>query len=68
MIRHFIDKDIQKLQFLNKMLDELYIVFKVALDNSDLEIGEDGPLFSPIHSIETLQNHFMEANSQLQVI
>lgn len=49
-------------------LDSLQSWLQVALDNSNLELGdEEGPLFSPVQSVQTLQNHFQEVSNQLQV-
>jgi len=48
-------------------LDSLENWLQVALNNSSLEVDdEDGPHFSPIESVEALQNHYLEAASQLQ--
>lgn len=40
---------------------------QVALDNSNVDIDDEvGPMFSPVQSVETLQNHFLEVSNQLQ--
>jgi hypothetical protein len=48
-------------------VDSLQNWLKVALNNSNPELDdESGPLFSPVQSVQTLQNHYLEASNQHQ--
>ncbi len=54
-----------------KKINKIIIInfwYQVALDNSNVDIDDEvGPVFSPVQSVETLQNHFLEVSNQLQV-
>jgi len=39
---------------------------QISLDTSDVEIGEDGPVFSPVPNLHTLYTHCVEAKRQYQ--